>query len=102
MRSPYKRKQTFKWKKTPSFFQKQEQEEGTEPDKLELELEPETRNKLEEPDDRTSVKARIKLIDKKSSGSPAKVPEWKQAKLAQYFGRKSPKALKARQKNLRQ
>ena len=53
--------------------------------------------KHEDPSDRTTVKNRIQLINKKSSGSPIKVPEWKQAKLAQYFGKTSPKALKARQ-----
>ena len=47
--------------------------------------------------DRTPVKARIRNINKKSSGSPIKVPEWKQAKLVQYFGRKSTKASKARE-----
>lgn len=47
--------------------------------------------------DRKPVKARVQHINKKSSGSPAKVPEWKQVKLAQYFGRKSPKASKSRE-----
>ena len=53
--------------------------------------------KHEERNERTPVKARIQNINKKSSGSPAKVPEWKQVKLAHYFGRKSPKASKARE-----
>ena len=52
-----------------------------------------------DPNDKTTVKNRIQFINKKSSGSPIKVPEWKQAKLAQYFGKKSPKAIKARQTN---
>ena len=53
--------------------------------------------KHEEKSNRTPIKARIWSINKKSSGSPAKVPEWKQVKLVHYFGRKSPKASKARE-----
>ena len=45
-----------------------------------------------------SVKGRIKTLNEKSVGSPVKVPEWKQEKLSKYFGRKSPKANKARLK----
>ena len=37
-------------------------------------------------------------MNEKSIGSPIKVPEWKQEKLSKYFGKKSPKANKARQK----
>ena len=53
--------------------------------------------KTQELADRTPVKARIQQLNKKSSGSPAKVPEWKQVKLVHYFGKKSPKASRARE-----
>ena len=89
MKSPDKEKQN------PTFSTGQEQqEEGTDP-------KPEPQEKVvmkqEEAKDRTPVKPRIRSINKKSSGSPAKVSEWKQVKLAYYFGRKSPEASKARE-----
>ena len=95
MKSLEKKKLNPGWKKKPTFFTGQEQqEERTEP-----ESEPEKKvvMKHEEESEKTAVKARIRNINKKSSGSPAKVPEWKQVKLAHYFGRKSPKASKARE-----
>ena len=45
---------------------------------------------------RTPVRVRVQKINKLATGSPGKVPEWKQMKLSQYFGRKSPKAEQAR------
>jgi len=70
------------------------------------EPEPEPEKKVvmmhEKVNDRTQVKARVQNIKKKSSGSPAKVPEWKQVKLAYYFGRKRPKPPKPEKQNLRQ
>ena len=46
---------------------------------------------------RASVRTRIQEINSKSA-SPGKFPELKQTKLMEYLKRKSPKALKARQR----
>ena len=46
---------------------------------------------------KVSVRNRIKEIDRKSS-SPGKFPELKQTKLMEFLKKKSPKALKAREK----
>lgn len=48
---------------------------------------------------RASVRTRIQEINRKSaSASPGKVPQLKQTKLMEYWKKKSPKALKAREK----
>ena len=95
MKSPNKKKPNPGWKKKPTFFTGQEQQEKrTEP---EPEPEKKEERKHEKKSERAPVKTRIQNINKKSSGSPAKVPEWKQVKLAHYFGRKSPKASEARE-----
>ena len=95
MESLDRRKPDPGWRKKPTFFPGQEEEKGS----TDPEPEPEKKvvMKNQEVVDRTPVKARIQHLNKKSSGSPAKVPEWKQVKLAHYFGKKSPKASRARE-----
>ena len=88
-----RKRPNLRWKKKPTFFPGQEKEIcSTDP---EPEPEKTVVMKPQEIEDRTPVKARVQQINKKSSGSPAKVPDWKQVKLAHYFGRKSPKASRA-------
>ena len=69
MRSPDKRKQILQWKKRQTFFTGQGEEEGTE-QKPDLEPDKETKDLMKHEDlsDRTTVKNKIQLINKRSSG----------------------------------
>ena len=51
----------------------------------------------EEPKTRTPVKQRVQKINRKATGSPGMFPGWKKAQISKYYGKKSPKANRARE-----
>ena len=102
------------WMEPPTFLTNEERkarEESREGDKQESsqDLKPQVQSPEvpQDPDPepkgssktlvRTSVRTRIQEINKKSA-SPGKFPELKQTRMMEYLKKKSPKALKARQR----